>query len=247
MMTHSNSNPVAAVNNSLETAAAATTGQAAKKGGVFRYGVVLPLAGCVTLGLMLTMAGLVAAEFTPQDKTETAMFEINPVVEDLPDAVRTLEVDPLREVEVPPPPPTIATVKTAAVELPIVEVVGKRIEFDMTDLDFGDGFDSIPIEQDETPLVRSPPVFPNRFLQGDYSGYCRVTFDVSPEGQPFNVSAQLCTNDQLKAPTLKSVQRWKYAPKIQNGRPVSRSGLETTIRFDLNDDRGQRLPLPTGF
>jgi protein TonB len=96
-------------------------------------------------------------------------------------------------------------------------------------------------------LVRIPPVFPNRFLQGDYSGYCRVTFDVSPEGQPFNVSAQLCTNDQLKAPTLKSVQRWKYAPKIQNGRPVSRSGLETTIRFDLNDDRGQRLPLPTGF
>lgn len=212
-----------------------------------RYGAILPVAGILTVGLMVTMASLVASEFTPQDKTETASFEINPLEEDIPDPIRTVELDPLQEVEVPPPPPTVATIQTVAVELPIVELVGKKMDFEMTDLDFGDGFEVVQVDKDPTPLVRIPPVFPNRFLQGDSSGYCRVQFDVSPEGQPFNVTATLCTNKQLKSPTVKSVQKWKYAPKIQGGRPVSRAGLETTIRFDLRDERGEVLPVPSGY
>ena len=218
-----------------------------KRNSAVRYGAIIPMAGILTLGLMVTMAGLVASEFTPQDKTETASFEINPVEEDIPAPIRTVELDPLKDVEVPPPPPTIATVQVAAVDLPIIEVVGKRTEFIMPDLIFGDEFEVVQVDKDPTPLVRIPPVFPNRFMQGDASGYCRVQFDVSPEGQPFNVTATMCTNRQLKSPTVKSVQKWKYAPKIQDGRPVSRAGLETTIRFDLRDERGAVLPVPSGY
>lgn len=212
-----------------------------------RYGAILPIAGVMTIGLMVTMAGLVASEFTPQDKSETASFEINPVEEDIPDPIRVVELDPLKEVEVPPPPPTIATVQVAAVELPIIEVVDKKLDHKKFELDLGSTVGVVHIDKDPTPLVRIPPVFPNRFLQGDSSGYCRVQFDVSPEGQPFNVRATLCTNKQLKSATVKSVQKWKYAPKIQDGRPVSRAGLETTIRFDLRDERGEVLPVPNGY
>jgi len=66
-------------------------------------------------------------------------------------------------------------------------------------------------------LVRIPPTFPPRFLQGNHSGYCTVRFDVSPQGQPINIETLICTSDLLKEPTIKSVQKWKYAPKVYFG------------------------------
>lgn len=213
----------------------------------FRYGAILPLAAVATVGLTLTMAALVATEFTPQDKAVVAVYEINPVVDDIPDPIRDIKLDPLKEVEVPPPPPSLATVQVAAVELPTIQVVGTKTEFVIKDLDFGALIKTVHIDKEPTPLVRIAPVFPSRFLQGDVSGYCRVRFDISPDGQPFNVSATSCTNAQLKSPTVKSVQKWKYAPKIENGRPVARSGLQATIRFDLQDERGEVLPVPSGY
>lgn len=212
-----------------------------------RYSAILPLAAVATVGLTLTMAALVATEFTPQDKVEVAVYEINPVVDDIPDPIRDIKLDPLTEVEVPPPPPTLATVQVAKVELPTIQVVGAKTEFVIKDLDFGALIKTVHIDKEPTPLVRIAPVFPSRFLQGDVSGYCRVRFDISPDGQPFNVSATSCTNAQLKSPTVKSVQKWKYAPKIENGRPVARSGLQATIRFDLQDERGEVLPVPSGY
>lgn len=218
-----------------------------KTGNVLRYGLSLPLAAVATVGLTLSMAALIATEFTPQDKMETASFEINPRVDEIPDVVRTEQPDPLKEVETPPPPPIIATDVASPVDLPVIKVAGKIPPFEIGVLDLGKATKVVPMDSDPTPLVRIPPVFPNRFSQGDVSGYCRVRFDISAEGQPFNVETTICTSGQLKSATVKSVQKWKYAPKIHNGRPVSRSGLEAKIRFDLMGDRGETLPLPSGF
>ena len=102
-------------------------------------------------------------------------------------------------------------------------------------------------DRDAQPLVRIPPSFPPRFSQGNNSGFCTVRFDVSPEGQPFNVQTVVCTSNQLKSATVKSVQKWKYNPKIVDGRAVARSGVESKIRFDLQDERGRKLPLPSGY
>jgi len=214
---------------------------------VSRFAAVMPVATLATVGLMLSMATLIATEFTPQDKVEVARFEINPRVEDIPDPVRTLRLDPLREIEVPPPPPKIATDEAARVDLPVIKVAGKIPPYEMKKLDLGKDIDIVPIDKNPTPQVRIPPIFPSRFLQGDVSGYCKVRFDISAQGQPMNVQTTLCTNSQLKSATVKSVQKWKYSPRIQNGRAVSRSGLETTIRFDLRDEHGKVLPLPSGF
>jgi len=217
------------------------------KHGFIRYGMVLPLAAVMTVGLTLTMAALVAAEFSPQDKSETASFEINPQVENLPPPLERVEIEPIEHVDIPPPPERLPITKEAVGKPTPVEIPGDKDVFDPTTLVIDTNPIITTVDKDPTPLVRIPPTFPNRFLQGDVSGYCRVSFDVSPQGQPFNVSATVCTNRMLKSPTIKSVQKWKYAPKIQNGRAVSRSGLETTVQFNLNDEQGNPLPLPSGY
>jgi len=33
---------------------------------------------------------------------------------------------------------------------------------------------------------------------------------------------------------LRAVSRWKYRPEILEGKPVSRSGVRTVIRFELD-------------
>ena len=217
-----------------------------KKNGI-HYGMALPLAALMTIGLTVSMASLIATEFKPQDKLETANYEINPRVDDILEPPRNEKPDPLKQVETPPPPPTIATFKTAAVSLPTIEVVGKKTELDIGKLDLGQSLETIPIERELAPINRIPPVFPARFMQGNVSGYCRVRFDINPEGKVFNIDTTICTDSQLRTATIKSVRKWRYTPQIEDGRPVSRSGLETKIRFDLTDERGARLPFPSGY
>lgn len=223
------------------------SGDVSTRKSALRFGVAMPLAAIATVGLSLSMAALIATEFTPQDKVESATYEINPKVEDIPDPIDRRPPDPLREIEVPPPPPTTGYVETDAVKVPPIEITGEKIEFDPKMLDMGATFKTVHIKRELTPINRFPPVFPARFLQGDVSGYCKVRFDLGSDGKPFNVQATICTDKALKSATVKSVKKWIYAPQVEEGRPVSRSGLETTIRFDLQDETGQPLPMPKGF
>ena len=87
----------------------------------------------------------------------------------------------------------------------------------------------------------------SRFTQGNYSGYCTVRFDVTSEGQTYNIETLKCSSDQLESATIKSVKTWKYCPKVVDGKAVTRMGIESKIRFDLMDENGVKLPLPEGF
>lgn len=211
-----------------------------------RWFITIPVAAIVTVGLFLAMRALIAKEFQPQDKTETASFEINPKVEDVKVIEREIKVDKIKKVDTPPPPPQIERAQADKPTEKIASLEGAIPEFEAPKID-AQNFKIAVSDRDAQPLVRIPPIFPPRFLQGDNSGFCKVRFDVSPEGQPFNVETTLCTSNQLKSATIKSVQKWKYNPKIVDGRSVSRSGVESTIRFDLSDERGRTLPMPSGY
>ncbi len=211
-----------------------------------RWLVLTPLAAVFTVLLFLAMRALISDEFKPQDKGETASFEINPKVEDIKVIERETKVDKVKKVITPPPPPMIERAKADKPTEKIASIEGAVPEFESPKID-ASNFKITVSDRDAQPLVRIPPIFPPRFLQGDNSGYCKVRFDVSPEGQPFNVQTTTCTSRQLEGATKKSVQKWKYNPKIVDGRPVSRSGVESTIRFDLQDERGRKLPLPSGY
>lgn len=211
-----------------------------------RVPLVMPLSAVLTTGLMLTMAGLIATEFQPQDKAEALAFEINPIERIIETPPDIQEPEILKKIETPPPPPKLATHNVDAVVEPGYKVTKIKPILSLPPLDLGKTTISAP-DTNEQPLVRIPPVMPARFLQGDESGFCNMRFSISPDGQPYDVAATQCTHSVLERASIKSVLRWKYNPKVQDGRAVARSGIETKIRFDLADGRGQRLPLPSGF
>ena len=211
-----------------------------------RWIVFTPLAAVFTVLLFLAMRALISKDFVPQDKSETASFEINPKVDDIKVIERETKIDKVKKVNTPPPPPQIERAKADKPTEKIASIEGAIPEFEAPKID-AQNFTIAVSDRDAQPLVRIPPVFPPRFAQGDNSGYCKVRFDVSPEGQPFNIQTTICTSKLLERATVKNVQKWKYNPKIVDGRSVSRSGVETKIRFDLQDERGRVLPIPSGY
>jgi outer membrane biosynthesis protein TonB len=133
-----------------------------------------------------------------------------------------------------------------------VAIVNEALEPETPEIEISPDIKTAPekdaiLDRDAQPTKRPPPTFPPSFLRGDNSGYCKVRFDVSPEGTPINVKATVCTSVYLESPTIKSVETWTYDPKIVNDRAVMRNGVESTIRFDLQDEDGDVLPLPSGY
>ncbi|RKQ70881.1 outer membrane transport energization protein TonB [Litorimonas taeanensis] len=203
-----------------------------------RWLIGIPVAAFVTVALFVLMTVLISAEFEPQDKVKTASFEINPKVEDIKVIERETKVDKVQKVVTPPPPPMIERAKADKPTEAIASLEGAIPDFETPKID-RQSFKIAVSDRDAQPLVRIPPIMPTR---AEKSGHCTVRFDVSPEGAPFNVVATYCTQSLFERASVKSVQKWKYNPKIVDGRSVARSGVESKISFRLSDERGRIIP-----
>ena len=205
---------------------------------VIRWILGFPVAALVTIGLFILMMTLIAEEIKPQEKLATASFDINPTVEDIKVIKRDTKAKQVKKVVTPPPPPTIERQQAAKPQERIASLEGAIPDFEAPKID-RKNFKIAVSDRDAQPLVRIPPIMPPR---AEKSGHCRVKFDVSPEGAPFNVTTTFCTQRLFERATIKSVQRWKYNPKIVDGRAVARNGVENKVTYRLTDERGRIIP-----
>lgn len=207
-------------------------------GNIIRWLVGIPVAAFVTFALFVAMKILISGDFKPQAKVDAGNFDINPTVEDIKVVKRTTKIDKVKKVITPPPPPQIERQQAAKPKEAIASLEGAIPEFEPPKID-RQNFKIQVSDRDAQPLVRIPPIMPPR---AEKSGHCKVKFDVSPEGQPFNVVTTYCTQSVFARASTKSVAKWKYNPKIVDGRSVSRSGVESQITFKLSDERGRLIP-----
>jgi protein TonB len=92
------------------------------------------------------------------------------------------------------------------------------------------------IDGDVTPIVRTTPEYPPRAAAANVEGWVQVRFSVTPSGSVRDavvVSSEPGTTFDEAA--LKAIARWRYHPRIENGVAVERVGLQTVIRFQLED------------
>jgi protein TonB len=96
----------------------------------------------------------------------------------------------------------------------------------------GDLSSSGGADRDALPLVRIEPDYPINARQNGIEGWAVVEFTISAAGTVKNArvlaSEPGTTFDRA---ALNAVRKWKYNPKIVNGRPVERSGVR--VRFDF--------------
>ena len=206
--------------------------------GFLRFLIGMAIAAAVVFGLFMLMIFLISGDFEPGEKSENSVFELNPVVEDVETLERETVIEKVQQVQTPPPPPMIERAQAAKPTERIASLEGSVPEFETPKIDRA-SFKIAVSDRDAQPLVRIPPTMPPN---AERSGHCRVRFDVSPSGEPFNVQATYCTSNVFKRSTVRSVEKWKYQPKIQDGVAVGRTGVENKVTFRLQDERGNIIP-----
>lgn len=198
-----------------------------------RFILGTPIAAIITVALFLMMKAFITTEI-PESKVQARIkFRIKPQVEELKVRKRQVKAARSKDVKPPPPPPQVAKQKAVQPKEGIANVAGAIPKFDAPHLNRNTVNFNVS-DRDAQPLVRIPPMYPPRMAERGMEGSCDADFDVSPEGKPYNVRVT-CTNSGFSSSAKRSVEKWKYNPKIVEGKAVSRVGVHTVITFRLAD------------
>ena len=96
---------------------------------------------------------------------------------------------------------------------------------------FGHGSDS-----DAVPLVRITPDYPPGAIRTNTEGWVQVQFSITTTGSVRDASVVAAQPPKIfDDAALKAIARWRYQPRVQGGVATERVGLQTIIRFDLED------------
>lgn len=92
------------------------------------------------------------------------------------------------------------------------------------------------VDRDTVPLVRVEPVYPPPALRRGLEGWVKLQFDVSGTGAVMNARVvDARPRGVFDQAALQAVARWRYYPRTEGGQPVERVGLQTVIRFGIED------------
>lgn len=87
---------------------------------------------------------------------------------------------------------------------------------------------------DASPVLRVPPRYPEICMDNaENKETVYVEFDVTAEGRTENIRVFDSTNSCLNASAVAAVKKWKYRPKIEDGKPVARTGVQTAVTYEL--------------
>ena len=198
-------------------------------GSLARLIVGFPVALFVTGALFLFMAAMIKQDPRLNEAEDALNINITAQIDDsdLNNANKDFKRPTL---DTPPPPPPAVNDPS---NRPALDGVRAQIPNINTNLNIGSGFNP---DRDAQPLVRIPPQYPERCMsRASDSEVVVVEFDVTPEGQTTNAKILDSSNSCLNRAALRSVERWKYQPKIVDNEAQWRRGVQTAVRFNLEE------------
>ena len=200
-----------------------------------RYLITAVLGGIVTFGLFFLMQRLIAmADARPPDGGKKTSIEFVRLKKDQELQLKDRDIPDKKPREEPPPPPPLSTSQN---DKPDSNASGFAESFDMA-ADLGGpsiGVGVGTVDTDTIPLVRIEATYPIRAKERGIEGWVQVKFTISPRGTVVDrsvISYQLSSIFNQSA--LRAIRRWKYNPKIVNGKPVSRT-LMVKLDFVLDN------------
>ena len=195
----------------------------------FRIPVAVILGGLFTSSMFWLLWSLVGTAFDVGDRSEATRIEFSRMRRDTEVATKRDE-----KIERERPPPTPETPRMAfsaggidnnvAQLTPIVDARGAMSRMSM----------SAGSDRDVIPLVRINPDYPPRALSRGLEGWVQVQFTITPTGTVANaVVVNAEPKNIFDDAALKAIARWRYNPKVEGGVAVERVGVQTIIRFQL--------------
>ena len=201
---------------------------------VQRYVVSVALASVVTFGLFFVMTSLIAlGEGKIGEGGDSHRIEFVRVKRDSSLQTKKRELPELEKPNEPPPPPDLDLSDSFDPSKSSLEISAPAPDVDIA-LEGGLSAGAMS-DTDTVPIVRVAPQYPIRASERGIEGWVVVEFTIDPTGKvvdPKIVSAEPPRIFDRAA--LRAIKKWKYKPKVVDGEPVERPGVQTKLTFQLD-------------
>ncbi|MBU2897392.1 energy transducer TonB [Vibrio hepatarius] len=96
-------------------------------------------------------------------------------------------------------------------------------------------FGDFGIQQQAMPIYRVEPRYPPKAVKRQVEGYVLVRFTIDPTGKPVDIQVQKSQPKYMfDREAIYAIKKWKYQPKIVNGKAVSQQGQTVKLEFTLS-------------
>ncbi len=201
--------------------------------GASRLAIGVPIAGIITFSLFVLMMTLVTGNFTePEEEVANISIDLTRIKRDEEVQTKTRAERPEKTETPPPPPPSNITPQRRDARFD-TGGLDANVDIDFQGLDV-----AAPTDGDAIPLVRVAPIYPERAASRGTEGWVVVQFNVLKSGQVDPKSVIVVESQPpgvFDRAAINAVKRWKYKPKVVNGQPVERVGIQTQLTFELQN------------
>jgi periplasmic protein TonB len=196
-----------------------------------RMAIAVALGLLVTFALFWVMQALIGVEAKLGTAAPPLSVEFVRLRRDTAPPPKEREPPKRDKPEAPPPPPEMNVAKSinpgeaTADIVPLVDTA-KEVAA-ATSLSAGSS------DSESVPLVRVDPDYPPRALQRGIEGWVDVEFTITPLGTVEDPKILRANPPGVfEQSTLRAVRRWRYNPRIEGGKAVSRT-QRTRLSFRL--------------
>ena len=194
------------------------------------------VASGVTFGLFFVMNLLVAHKDVELEDEKTFRFiDVVENIEEQPPRRMERKVEKPPEVEAPPPEldtPQVDIAGPDKLSLNIGRAAGAG-GVDLQGIDLGPSSDG-----DYLPLVRVQPQYPRRANERGVEGYVVVELTVAEDGTVPPDSIVIIEAEPkgyFERAAIRAAQKFKYKPKVVNGKPQRVTGVMYRFTFELQE------------
>ncbi len=198
----------------------------------------LPIAALVaitvTLGLFQLMRVLIfMADLSLDEDRNRERIEFVRVREDSRAQVKERKLPTRQKPKTPPKDPEMDRSDDADGSATAVAVAAPTID---GSLDLSNSLDlgAAPSDSEEVPVVRVEPIYPQRAAEQYIQGWVLLQFDVTTTGATTNVKVIDSEPKRIfDRAAARAVSKWKYRPKIVDGKAYVKKGLKVRLTFKL--------------
>lgn len=84
-------------------------------------------------------------------------------------------------------------------------------------------------------MVAAQPAYPLRAKRPGLEGFVTVRFDVNERGRAHNVAVVESSNKVFEMAAIRAAEKFRFKPKVVDGRPLPSLGVSYRFRFELDD------------
>ncbi|MCW8331718.1 energy transducer TonB [Photobacterium sp. SDRW27] len=203
---------------------------------MLRLLVALPIALAMALGLFTFMAWMVdnGHQDAPEEKQMLAFDMV--MVEQEREAQRRQRTVPEKPDTPEPPPEAVPTAsKTSVTATAAPAMPNLALDTAVTGLAINvPQFSDFGANQQAMPLYRVEARYPARAQKQGAEGFVVMSFTIDPQGRPADIKVIDAKPRRLfEKEAIRALRKWKYQPKMVDGKAVSRIGQTVRLEFKL--------------